>query len=455
MSVRIVEPGSDVEEPELPDRESWRPISRILFRFGLVYFGLFALLTQVILEFPGVATWWGPIAVRGPRPVVEWVGRTVFDAEVVYRESGSGDTAYDWVLLFCVLVTAITVTAVWSILDRAHTEYRTAAGWLLVFLRVCLAGTMLSYGFVKAFPVQMPPPSLTRLLEPFGDLTPMAVLWSQVGVSPMYERLLGIAEISCGVLLLVPRTTVAGAVSSVIGAAQVWILNLTYDVPVKILSFHVLLMALVLAAPEARRITAVLAGKAVGPSTVPQPFRNSAQRRVVAGIQVGLLLWLVVSGTVNGLVAWQQRESRSEFYGIWEVDAFTRDGQPVPALLGDGTRWRRLVFDQRGTADIQTMDDRFRPVRAEISARRLTLRWWDASDSAAPWAIFTVEHPAPDRLRLNGEADGQPVTMELSRFDADRFTLRRSGFHWINEFPNNRCSSGRPACPTPTVSSAR
>ncbi|WP_194818817.1 DoxX family protein [Nocardia sp. XZ_19_385] len=457
MSVRTVEPGLDAEEPERPEAERWKLITRILVRFGLMYFGLLALLSQVILEFPGLVVWWRPIAVEWPQPVVEWVGRTVFGTAVVRRDSGSGDTAYDWVLSFCILVIAVTVTAAWSVLDRKRTEYRTAAGWLLVFVRVCLAGTMLSYGFVKAFPLQMPSPSLTRLLEPFGDLTPMGVLWSQVGVSPVYESLLGIAEILCGVLLLVPRTAVAGALLTVVSAAQVWILNMTYDVPVKILSFHVLLMALVLVAPEAYRITAVLLGNAAGPSTAPQPFRTSCGRRVVARIQVGLLVWLIVVGTVNGVVSWQQRESRSELYGIWEVSAFTRDGQSVPALLGDGTRWRRVVFEQRATADIQTMDDRFQRIRAEISddAQRLMLRSWNESDSAAPWASFTVEGPAPNRLRLNGELDGHPVTVELTRYEADHFTLRQSGFHWVTEFPNNNCVSGRPACPTPSESSTR
>lgn len=457
MSVRTIEPGLGAEAPTRPEALRWQPITRILVRFGLLYFGLFALLTQVILEFPGLAVVVRPIVVDWPQPVVRWVGRTVFGIAATHRDSGSGDTAYDWVLLFCILVTAVAGTAVWSVLDRKRTEYRRAAGWLLVFVRVCLAVTMLSYGFVKAFPLQMPSPSLTRLLEPYGDLTPMSVLWSQVGVSPVYEILLGVAEILCGVLLLVPRTAVAGALLTVVCAAQVWILNMTYDVPVKILSFHILLMALVLVAPEARRITAVLLGNAVGPSTAPQALRTSRQRRIGTGIQVGLLIWLTVVGTISGVISLQQRESTSELYGIWEVGSFIRDGQSVPALLDDEIRWRRVVFDRRDTADIQMMNDRFHPVRADIGAdlRQLLLRPLSDPDSAAPWAHLAVEQLAPNQLRLTGEVDGHPVTMELTRFDSRRFTLRQSGFHWVHEYPDNNCVSGRPACPAPAGSAAR
>ncbi|MGV9411040.1 DoxX family protein [Nocardia sp. NPDC003693] len=449
MGAVVVEPSRAVAEQDSPGETGWRPLTRILFRFGVVYFGLFALLTQVILELPGMAAWWGPIGSGAPRPGVEWVGRTIFGVEVVRRNSGSGDTAYDWVLLFCLLVTAVLATLVWSALDRRRTEYRTAAAWFMVFLCVCLAGTMLSYGIVKAFQLQMPPPSLTRLLQPFGDLTPMGVLWSQVGVSPVYESILGFVEILCGVLLLIPRTAVPGALLTAVGSTQIWILNMTYDVPVKILSFHVLLMALVLVAPEARRITAVLLGNAAGPSIAPLPCRTPRGRRVVAGLQIALLLWLLISGTAKGLVSAQQRQSEPSLYGIWEVTEFVRDGVPVPAVLGDETRWRRMVFDQLDTVDIQAMDDRFTPVRADMNQGTAQLTFRPLDDAVpAPWAVFTVSRPTPDQLRFTGEANGGPLTVELVRYDPDRFTLRRDGFHWVNEYPNNDCVSGRPACPS-------
>jgi hypothetical protein len=40
--------------------------------------------------------------------------------------------------------------------------------------------------------------------------------------------------------------------------AQVFMLNMSFDVPVKILSFHLLLMSLVLLAPQIRRLANVL-----------------------------------------------------------------------------------------------------------------------------------------------------------------------------------------------------
>src|SRR6202012_5647978 len=116
------------------------------------------------------------------------------------------------------------------------------------------ASQLISYGLAKEFPMQMPYPGLTRLLEPFGNFSAMGVLWASIGVSPAYERFAGCAELAAGVLLLVPRTTLLGALIAALDMTQVFKLNMTYDVPVKILSFHLLLLAVFLAAPDLPRL---------------------------------------------------------------------------------------------------------------------------------------------------------------------------------------------------------
>src|SRR5262249_40762600 len=145
--------------------------------------------------------------------------------------TGVGDQTIFWMLLFCILVMAVFGAAVWSVLDRRRTHYRTLAGWFLLAIRILLAGQMLSFGVAKAIPTQMPEPSLTTLLTKYGDLTPMAVLWSQVGMSRPYEMLLGAAEITAAILLLIPRTALLGALLALIDTLQIVVLNMTFDVP--------------------------------------------------------------------------------------------------------------------------------------------------------------------------------------------------------------------------------
>ena len=75
-----------------------------------------------------------------------------------FKGSGSGDKTFDWVLSFCLIVMSALATAVWSLLDRKRANYARLAKWFRIFLRFALAGQMLTYGFVKAVPLQMPFP---------------------------------------------------------------------------------------------------------------------------------------------------------------------------------------------------------------------------------------------------------------------------------------------------------
>ena len=168
----------------------WRLPTRVAFRFCVVYLGLFCLtFAQITFAFTGVVSRWLPDhavlwQMLALEPITGWVGRTVLGVDSpLDPNSGSGDQAAIWVLVLCLLVVAVIATAVWSVLDRRRMAYPRLAVWFSTFLRLCLGGQMLFYGFAKVIPTQMPTPPLAALLEPFGNLSPMAVLWLQVGSS--------------------------------------------------------------------------------------------------------------------------------------------------------------------------------------------------------------------------------------------------------------------------------
>jgi hypothetical protein len=110
------------------------------------------------------------------------------------------------------------------------------------------------YGASKIIPLQMPAPSLARLIEPYGDSSPMGLLWTFVGASKEFEILSGCAEMLGGVLLIFPRTTLLGALVCLADTAMIFTFNMCYDVPVKLYSLHLLLMSVFLVAPDFRRL---------------------------------------------------------------------------------------------------------------------------------------------------------------------------------------------------------
>ncbi|MBL1078998.1 DoxX family protein [Nocardia sp. 2] len=416
---------------------------RVLFRFCVLYFGLFIVVyTQPATLFLGPLNEFIPTdrvirAMTWYSPVVEWTGRTVFGASVEMRlDSSSGDQPYMWTLLFCVLILAVAGAAVWSILDRRRAEYRRAAGWFLLLIRLTLAAEMLSYGMAKVIPTQMAEPPLDALLRPLGQISPPTMLWLQVGTSPVYEVLLGSAEVLGGLLLLLPRTALAGVLLSLVSMAQVWILNMTYDVPVKILSFHLLLMSLVLFAPEARRFTAALLGRAVGPASTPEPVDTPRGRRITMLAQIGFLLWFLIAemiANVQGWYEWGPGAPKSALYGLWSVTEFTRDGQSVAPLTTDETRWQHVVFREPELSFYQRMDNAVlpAPTRIDTQARTLAL----SSPDGTTLGEFTFDRPETDRLLLTGQWQGVPVTITLRLVDAEQMPLRQNGTHLVQLYP--------------------
>ncbi len=455
-------------EPIQPQQNipRWNPALRIAFRFWLVYLGLFCLATQTITslfnategaDIPDPATLW-PL-----RPVIFWTGAHIFHVNAAPSDfwagnSGSGDTMFAWVMTFCLLVIATAATVVWSLLDRSRENYAELHKWFRLFVRFALAGQMMLYGMVKVIPVQMPYPTLTRLLQPFGTFSPFAILWASMGSAPAYEIFTGCAELAGGLLLIVPRTATLGALISLADMIQVFTLNMTYDVPVKLFSFHLILLSCFLLAPDVPRLVRfLLLNRATAPSTQVQLFRGVRANRIALAAQIILGLWLVGMNCHSCWGTWNTLgggRPLPPLYGIWEVRQMSIDEQPPPLLPTDSTRWQRAIFDlpNRNCAELYTqvihtqaslciafqrLDDSFAPYGASVNLPERTLALTKSDDKN--WtASFTFQRPAGDQLILDGRMDNHQVHMELQLTDRNSFLLVSRGFHWIQEAPFGR-----------------
>jgi hypothetical protein len=437
--VSVAEPTAiSVEVPR------WRLSTRIAFRFCVLYFGLYVVLNL----FPAVLV---PLSIDMPnlgdmgviQRLVKWVARVVFgvSAPLVVTVTGSGDRTYDWVLACCLLVAAALGTATWSVVDRRHGACRGAHAWFHLFLRFSLGSTLASYGLVKVVPLQMPAPSLTRLLEPFGHFSPMGVLWASIGASRPYEIFTGCAELTAAVLLFVPRTATLGALVALGVTSQVFVLNMTYDVPVKLFSFHLMAMSLALLAPDMRRLAAVfLSAGPAGPSALAPLAVSQRRRRIATAAQILVAGYILVTNAYGARQAWFEYGGgapKSPLYGIWTIEHMTIDSVERAPLVTDYDRWRRAIFDRPTFLTFQRMNDTFSHYGATIdgAAKTIVLKRGAQQEEAGR---FTFERPAADRLTLDGRVAGRAIRMRLALVDRQGFLLVSRGFNWVQEYPFNR-----------------
>jgi hypothetical protein len=176
----------------------------VLFRFGVVYFGLYSLATQIaggLLIVPGAAL--PAFGTRWPmRQITEWCAAHVFGVSGPLVFTGnSGDTVFHWVQMAWLLAVSVAIAAVWSGSIAAARRLRV---WFRLLLRLALAAQMFYYGMAKVIPSQFPPPGLVTLIEPVGASSLSDLLWTFVGARCPYQIATGCAELLAGALLLTP-----------------------------------------------------------------------------------------------------------------------------------------------------------------------------------------------------------------------------------------------------------
>ncbi len=162
-----------------PEPERWNLALRVAFRFCAIYFGLFCLSNQIvdgIIPFVNISNLDTALRVRSGHRFLTAAHVFHVTKTLIYQGSGSGDKTFDWVLTFCVLAIAAIGTLLWSAIDGKRLSHATAYQWFHLGIRVALGSQLLVYGFAKILPLQMPFPFLTRLIEPYGNFSPMGVL---------------------------------------------------------------------------------------------------------------------------------------------------------------------------------------------------------------------------------------------------------------------------------------
>ncbi|MEV6659126.1 DoxX family protein [Nocardia fluminea] len=450
------------QEPAVGDieRESverWHPAVRVLFRFGFVVLGvgmagvwlLHALLRTFGLSQAAVAevARWTAL-----HPLTDWVGAQIFDVPIDYTVTGSGDTAAKWAAAFTLLLAAVPVTVAWSALDRRRPNYARLYEWFRLLLRISLASALLLYGMIKVLPTQMSF-NLERLVEPFGNMSPMAVLWAQSSLSEPYEMALGAAEVAAALLLILPVTAGLGSVLAVVVTLQVLLMNLSFDVPVKLFALQLFLCATVLAAPDIVRIVRALLGRAVESRTSTPLLSTPGANRILLVAQALMGGWLLCAMTVEAYDGWHtygNARPKSPLYGIWNVTEYSVAGEQVPALVdfrdsppstgipSPTERFRRIIFDIPQGMTVQRLDDSLVsfPARIDTDQHTVTL----SKDTAHQWklATFSYVQPQPDRLILEGTLGGRPVRMQLDQVDLAQYPAVSRGFHWVQATPYYR-----------------
>jgi hypothetical protein len=485
-------PRSHAVESPRP-ASGWRLIPRIAFRFFFMYWLLYSL--PLILSFPVSLTsslvrlsaapvsadtsWWGEVLGYLAYPsswfaeamnwFAPWVTQTLLDVDVQppTQPTGSGDGLFSYCTCFAYLVIAVVVALVWTVASeawwglKAHRQatYDRLHALLRLILRFHLMSMMIVYGAIKIWCSQFPPISDAQLEGKYGDSSPMGVLWRFMQASQPYTSATGIIEFTCGLLLICRHTTLLGALCSAGATFQVFMLNMCYDVPVKLMSGHLLLMSLTLIAPDARRLFSLFVlGRPIQPRPFTPIFGNwKWLNRIGLTVRTGLF---GAFAAVTLYQAYQQAVTRGILapenpnVGRWVGKEFVRDGKKVPFP----EQPKNPPPQQTTPATWQGGPGMPAVIRANIGQMGMTLMFEDGSgtfylnvsDTPSELVLarmkdrrqvakLQVSFPESDVMTLEGPFDGQEVRMTLRKIPTQKrpYVFRSREFQWVQERPFN------------------
>lgn len=300
---------------------------------------------------------------------------------------------------------------------------------------------MLTYGFVKVFKVQFPDPSLTKLLRPLGELSPMGLAWTYMGFSVGYNIFVGLGEIIGGVLVLFRKTVSLGSLVIMGVMGHVAVMNFSYDIPVKIFSVHLVFLAFILFLTDSKRFLNVFfRNKTAEKVKLYEVSDDKIYPKIIAGLKIFVVVVVTVFFSFQGINRLSSREDmriQDPFYGIWEAKIMIKNGDTIAPLITNNERWRYLILEIKSIASIKMMDDSFSGYKLELQTDEQQLSLYDEDEQPVS-PNFKYQFFGDSTLQLDGIIEKDTLQLFFGKKNREDFLLINRGFHWVNETPYNK-----------------
>jgi len=411
-------------------RPVWSAGLRVAFRFFFSYFLLYGF-PFPIDRIPIISEVVDRIYYQPWMAIAASLGERLLGHPLLTMENGESDRRIDFVQVFLILIVAVLISAIWSLADRRRTAYVELLAALRVYVRYMLVFPLFVYAAVKIVKIQFPDPEPDALMQMYGDSQPGRLLWMFLGHSYAYCAFIGGAELLAGLLLCFRRTTTLGALIASATLLNVVLVNVFFNVGVKLWSSNLLVMSVFLVAVDARRLTHLLMPGRAAPSTLsgassawPPSFDRWLEKRWRRGALAAskvLVIALAGAAAVKPVLKYR-KPPPPELFGIYDVESFTRNGELEPLTITDARRWRGAIVNTYGQLTIRFMDDstiRYR-MKTDDAKRTIALSTWDGDTSKK--ALLGYSRDDADRLTLEGPYGGDKLQVRLHKIER-RFRL--------------------------------
>lgn len=414
-------------------KSRWSIIKKFSLIFFFCYFFLYANSSQFVLSFLVEPIW---------QLIIPWFAETIGHPEpITVFTNGSGDTTYNYYQVLFFAVFSVVLTLIVTIIDRKRANYRTLLSYLTLLLRYYLAFQMINYGLAKLYYMQFSFPSAARLDQELGDFSPMGLLWTFMGYSKGYTMFTGAMELLGGLLLFHRKTTTLGALTSFGVMLNVMMLNYCYDVPVKLLSTHLVIMSLFIILLDGNRLFRFfISNQAIQTHTLKGiiPTKFEGIKNLIKWPIILFYLAFSLYQANNNSKKWGPNAPKPPLYGKHIVDKFEihRDTLVFDSIP-DVNRWGTFYQKWTTFASMKTGagENNYINIQPDTSENNFLIL---KKTTSTEWDTLRYESMDSIRYRVYGVFENDSLEMIFRYEDINDRLLVKRGFNWINEYPFNR-----------------
>lgn len=350
-----------------------------------------------------------------------WFGQNIFGLDFVKQVStGSGDTVFDFVKLSFVLILAAIFSIIFLFTKPSFREKVTSIA--IIYGRFFLGCMLLSYGFAKFGDGQFGLPSLFRLNQSIGDMSPMGILWTFMGSSPAYSAFAGICQVIAGFLLLFRKTYVLGALVAFGVMTNIVVLNFCYDVPVKIFSTNLALISLFIIHNNWSQILMFLLGKPSKITFVGFRF-NKKWLQITSKVLIVLYILTITVGMSMSRIINTEENVNDKFFAVYKNEIQSNDSLVLTKMIIDD-----------GYAQLFYKNDTIVSWDFKFDEKENTM-FFKAADSTKSNIKLHYKFIEDNKIEFS---DSEKPLGKFSLTKKGDFELLKRGFNWTSEYPYNR-----------------
>ena len=377
---------------------------------------------------------------------VRYINSHVFHLwpDLVYP-NGSGDTSWAWTQLCIMLCLSLILSSIWVLFFRKRTNFNKLDHWLVLFIRYSLSKALFSYGIIKLFAMQMVFPNQSQMATSLGDYLPMRFSWLFIGYSTPYQVFSGAMEVIAGLLLLWRKTATFGVLLAIAVFTNVFMLNMAYDIPVKLYSLHLLLFSILLSIHDCRRIiNFFINSQSTQASTLyDYDYGSSPWLKYGRWIMKSLIIFLVTVPVIN-----EANKYYKEFHapiqntivanGHYEVMKYSKNGTQVPYSPLDTLTWKNIILEGKDGSLI-SKDSLFRQRYGRgyfaytIDTIQSLINMKKRATDSLPAISLNFNILDSIHLHLSGLLKGDSIAIDLIKVNR-HFPLEERQFHWLSEY---------------------